>query len=232
MKIGDKVRILDSERKPRYEQLLYKIGKIARISTYIDPYNHVENTNYYVEIPEFINEYQGNGWWVFKDVGSLGLISDEVTCDDQMDAYTYSMLGTRYNITEIDDIIKGDNKMKILEIYAERKRKKTNEKYDKLQETIKLTDARYKLWKNCVDTLDELYKQDKIISNHFTMINLSEDTLKMLETNDNLRHDELKKLEEFVYEVQAQLSMCETYEQKQNVLNTYKILKANGKVNA
>lgn len=64
------------------------------------------------------------------------------------------------------------------------------------------------------------------------MINLSEDTLKMLETNDNLRRDELKKLEEFVYEVHAQLSMCETYEQKQNILRTYKIIKENGKVNA
>ena len=233
-KIGDKVRILDGERKCRYEQILNKIGKIVRISTYTDPHTHIYNTNYYVEIPEFPNEHQAKGWWVFKNATSLGLISDEVTCDDQMDAYVYAiqhldLANAPYNR---DYIIKGENNMTILEIYKERRREKINKKYDDMENAIKQCDPRYKVWRECVDKLDELYKEDKILANAFAPINLSDETRKKLNTIYNTREEELKDLSDKLNEVQAQLSMCETYEQKQDILRIYKIIKENGRVNA
>lgn len=236
MKKGDKVRVLDAEKRSRYEQITNKIGEIVRITSYIDPSTHIENTNYYVEIPEFANEYQSKGWWVFKNATSLRLISDEVTCDDQMDAYTYSMFGTRYNTIEIDDIIKGEKQNminEILEIYEDRQSRKINKKYDDLEQSIKLTDPRYKTWLDCTTTLTNLYKEDKVVTTeHFAPIQLSKDTVAKLHTLYNAREEELRKLCEKKYEVSAQLSMCETYEQKQDILRTYKIIKENGKVNA
>lgn len=234
-KIGDEVRILGTENRGRYEQILTKKGKIVYISSYIDPYNHIENTNYYVEIPEYANEHQIKGWWVFKNANSLRPISDEVTYDDQMDAYNYSMLGIRYHMTEIDDIIKGDNnnmKNEILEIYEEKQLRKIHKKYDDLEQLIKQTDERYKVWLECTTTLNKLYAEDKICNFAHANIELSEDTKKKLRTMVyDAREEELRKFYSKKAEVNAQLSMCETYDQKQEILRRYNIINKNGKVN-
>ena len=229
-KKGDKVRVLDSEKRPRYEQITNKIGKIVYISSYIDPYRHIENTSYYVEIPEYANEHQIKGWWVFKNANSLRLMSDEVTYDDQMDEYNYSMLGIRYHI---DDIIKGDNKTmnNILDIYGDRKREKINKHYEQLMEQTKLADERYVIFKDCSNKLDKLYKEDGIITNHLVEPRLAEKTKKHLEELAELREEEYCKLDNKIKEVVAQLSMCETYDQKQEILRRYNIINKNGKVN-
>lgn len=233
-KIGDEVRILGTENRGRYEQILTKKGKIVYISSYIDPYRHIENTNYYVEIPEYANEHQIKGWWVFKNANSLRPISDEVTYGDQMDAYNYSMLGMRYDMTEIDDIIKGDNNNmmnEILEIYGDRKREKINKHYEQLMEQTKLADERYVIFKDCSNKLDKLYKEDGIITNHLVEPRLAEKTKKHLEELAKLREEEYCKLDNKIKEVNAQLSVCETYDQKQEILRRYNIINKNGKVN-
>ena len=235
-KIGDKVRILDAENRPSYKQILTKIGTIQSVVTYHDAHVNKIITKYYVEIPEFDNEYQDNGWWVFLHKSSLRLLSDEVTCDDGMDAYEYAiqyldLAKVPYNR---DYIIKGENKTmnNILDIYGDRKREKINKYYEQLMELTKLADERYAIFKDCSNKLDKLYKEDGIITNHLVETQLAENTKKHLEQLAKFREEEYCKLENLMREVHAQLSMCETYEQKQNVLNTYKILKANGKINA
>lgn len=235
-KNGDKVRVLDSEKRPRYEQITNKIGKIVYISSYIDPYRHIENTNYYVEIPEYANEYQCKGWWMFKNANSLRLMSDEVTCDDQMDAYEYAIqkLGLNDNPHNRDYIIKGEkqNMMnEILEIYGDRKREKINKHYEQLMEQTKLADERYVIFKDCSNKLDKLYKEDGIITNYLVEPRLAEKTKKHLEELAELREEEYCKLNNKIKEVNAQLSMCETYDQKQEILRRYNIINKNGKVN-
>ena len=156
-------------------------------------------------------------------------------CDDQMDACNYSMLGIRYHMTEIDDIIKGDNNNmmnEILEIYEEKQLRKINKKYDDLEQLIKQTDERYKVWLECTTTLDKLYAEDKIVSFAHANIELSEDTKKKLRTMVyDKREEELRKFYSKKAEVNAQLSMCETYDQKQEILRRYNIINKNGKVN-
>lgn len=154
--------------------------------------------------------------------------------DDQIDAYTYSMFGTRYNITEIDDIIKGENKTmnNILDIYGDRKRGKINKHYEQLMELTKLADERYAIFKDCSDKLDKLYKEDGVITNHLVEPRLAETTKKHLEKLAKLREEEFCKLENLMREVHAQLSMCETYEQKMNILKTYGVINEKGKIKA
>lgn len=235
-KIGDEVRILDAEHRDYYKQILTKKGKIAQITNYKHFADDVERTKYYVEIPEFQNEFQSDGLWVFHNEMSIALTSHEVTCDDQRDEYEYVM--QYLNLTKAsynrDYIIKGENKTmnNILDIYRDRKREKINKHYERLMELTKLTDERYAIFKDCSDKLDKLYKEDGIITNHLVEPQLAETTKKRLERWAELREEEYCKLDNLIREVHAQLSMCETYEQKQNVLNTYKILKANGKINA
>ena len=153
-----------------------------------------------------------------------------------MDAYEYAI--QHLDLTKVPYnrhyIIKGENKTmnNILDIYGDRKRGKINKHYEQLMELTKLADERYAIFKDCANKLDALYKEDGVITDHLVEPQLSEKTKKHLAKLAELREEEYRKLENLMREVYAQLSMCETYEQKQNVLNTYKILKANGKVNA
>lgn len=161
---------------------------------------------------------------------------EEITCDDQMDAYEYAiqMLGLNNNPHNRDYIIKGEkqNMMNgILEIYAEKRRNKINKKYDDMENVIKRCDPRYKVWRECVDTLVKMYEEDNNHDFLLSTVKITIETAKKVRANDKLRTQELNDLSDKLNEVQAQLSMCETYEQKQDILRTYKIIKENGKVN-
>lgn len=225
-KNGDVVRICNTENRSAYIRMLGKVGTIvdAEYTRYIDD----ERITYRVRVDDSPNEYQENGLWVFHKEKSLKLYNPQ--CDDQMDAYTYSMFMTRYNI---DDIIKGDNKTmnNILDIYGDRKREKINKHYEQLMEQTKLADERYVIFKDCSNKLDKLYKEDGIITNYLVEPRLAEKTKKHLEELAELREEEYCKLNNKIKEVDAQLSMCETYDQKQEILRIYNIINKNGKVN-
>lgn len=155
-------------------------------------------------------------------------------CDDQMDTHKYIVAGTRYNMTEIYDIIKGDknNMNNILEIYKEKQLRKISKKYDDLEQSIKLSDERYKTWLECTTTLTNLYKEDKVFTTEvFAPIQLSKDTLANLHILYDTREEELRKFHSKIAEVNAQLFMCDTYDQKQEILRRYNIINKNGKVN-
>ena len=227
-KKGDVVRICNAESKKNYEKIIGKVGTIvdAEYTRYIDD----ERITYRVRVDDSPNEHQENGLWVFHKEKSLKLYNPQ--CDDQLDAYAYSILGTRYYI---DDIIKGDNKTmmnEILEIYEEKQLRKINKKYDDLEQSIKQTDERYKVWLECTTKLNKLYAEDKICTFAHANIELSEDTKKKLRTMVyEPREEELRKFYSKKAEVNAQLSMCETYDQKQEILRRYNIINKNGKVN-
>ena len=98
-------------------------------------------------------------------------------------------------------------------------------------EQTKLADERYVIFKDCSNKLDKLYKEDGIITNHLVEPRLTEKTKKHLEELAELREEECCKLDNKIKEVNAQLSMCETYDQKQEILRRYNIINKNGKVN-
>ena len=225
-KKGDVVVIDNAEKRSAYVRMLGKVGTIvdAEYTRYIDD----ERITYRVRVDDSPNEHQENGLWVFHEEKSLKLYNPQ--CDDQLDAYTYSMFETRYHI---DDIIKGDNKTmnNILDIYGDRKREKINKHYEQLMEQTKLADERYVIFKDCSNKLDKLYKEDGIITNYLVEPRLTEKTKKHLEELAELREEEYCKLNNKIKEVDAQLSMCETYDQKQEILRRYNIINKNGKVN-
>ena len=232
-KKGDVVVIDHAENRSAYVRMLGKVGTIvdAEYTRYIDD----ERITYRVRVDDSPNEYQENGLWVFHKEKSLKLYNPQ--CDDQMDAYEYAIqkLGLNDNPHNRDYIIKGDNKTmmnEILEIYEEKQLRKINKKYDDLEQLIKQTDERYKVWLECTTKLNKLYAEDKICTFAHANIELSEDTKKKLRTMVyEPREEELRKFYSKKAEVNAQLSMCETYDQKQEILRRYNIINKNGKVN-
>lgn len=159
-------------------------------------------------------------------------------CDDQLDAYKYWLSARNMNKSQrLETFRKAffegvDNMNNILEIYEEKQSRKINKKYDELEQSIKLTDERYKTWLDCTTTLTNLYKEDKVLTTEeFAPIQLSKDTLAKLHTLYYSREEDLCKLCEKRREVQSQLDMCDTYDQKQEILRRYNIINKNGKVN-
>ena len=235
-KKGDVVRICHEEFRQSYKQVLGKVGTIvdAEYKQMIDD----ERITYRVCVDDSPNDYQANGLWVFHDESSLELYEEDPSIIQlrQMSGYiddciAQAVLNKETTINTFN--IKGDknNMNNILEIYVDRRREKINKKYDELENSVKLTDARYKVWKECVDTLDKLYAEDKILNFAHANIELSEDTKKKLHTLYDACEEEFRKLLIKRNEVDAQLSMCETYDQKQEILRRYNIINKNGKVN-
>lgn len=129
--------------------------------------------------------------------------------------------------------IKGENEMnKIVELYEERNRGKIYTEYNKKRDKIKLADENYKVYKECLDKLVPIYEKTKQCFHNITEPYLSEETSKKLEELELKKEADLTKLENELDEIKAQISMCETYEQKQSVLKLYKVIDENGKLNA
>lgn len=129
--------------------------------------------------------------------------------------------------------IKGENEMnRILEVYYERKRDKINAEFGKKCDKIKLADENYKVYKECVDKLAPIYEKTKQTFHDITKPYFSDETNKKLDELNLKREEELTKLDKDFDEINAQISMCETYEQKQSVLKLYKVIDENGKLNA
>lgn len=219
-KVGDRVIVIANIRTSRDVSLR---GKIATIVESDD--DDCNTQPYLLEFDEYVEGHEGHCsstlyrdghcWWVGET--HIELVQQHYFKDP---------------VNQIVSI-KGDNMEQITQIYEDRKLKKIYDKYETLIENRKLKDERYKLFRECVDTLDRLYSEDEIIqTTHYQDINLSESTLKDIDSLEKYRMEEKSKLMVLMQEVRAQLQMCETYEQKMNILKTYKIIRENGKVNA
>lgn len=220
-KKGDKVVVLETEGRPLYKQLIGKVGTIVDAECVRIP--GVERTTYRVHIDDMKNDNQANGLWVFQKEKSLRHYEGMF------------VVSTKFNITEIDDIIKGDNDM--INLYEERKLNEITKKFQKEFEKIKNSDERYVKWKTSLDTLKELFDQDDNMDAfaqvcQLSAIKASNEVKEKLKVFESKYHKAREELHEFVEEVKTQLKMCETYEQKQNILKLYEIIDKEGKLNA
>lgn len=205
-KKGDKVVVLETEGRPLYRLLIGKVGTIvdAEYVRLVDD----ERTTYRVRIDGVKIDY--DGLWVFHEEKSL----------------------RHY---EIDDIIKGDNDM--INLYEERKLNEITKKFKKEFEKIKNSDERYVKWKTSLDTLKELFDQDDNMDAfaqvcRLSAIKISNEVNEKVKVFESKYHKAREELHELVEEVKTQLKMCETYEQKQNILKLYEIIDKEGKLNA
>lgn len=153
--------------------------------------------------------------------------------DSGIDANVANKYNILYNTKFDTDHMKerfeeGENKMKILEIYRDRKTDKLFEDEDK---------ARSKAWEknSTYKTLKDLFEKTKTKNGYLFTFNFATMPDSVREEIDKIQKDREEKetqLSRLVNEVEAQLKECETYEQKINILKAYEILDEKGKVNA
>jgi hypothetical protein len=253
-KKGDKVIIKSSECRMSYMCTLECVGTIvdAEYKQYVDD----ERITYRVRIDNLDNKYQTDGLWVFHEEKSLELCTAKMYEPTAYQLYKPNgidniAIDTLHTLSDyIDDCIaqaildqpteetktfniKGENEMnRIVEVYYGRKRDKINAEFGKKCDKIKLADENYKVYKECVDKLAPIYEKTKQTFHDITKPYFSDETNKKLDELNLKREEELTKLDNDFDEINAQISMCETYEQKQSVLKLYKVIDENGKLNA
>lgn len=225
-KEGDNVIVKSTEQRHSYKCALECLGTIvdAEYTQYLDD----ERITYRVRIDNLDNKCQIDGLWVFHEEKSLELYNTQN--DDQMDEYTYAIGRTRYSI---DDIVKGDNMNNILEIYENRKANKLFEETKSQIEKVKMADPTYKAWKTAIDTINKIYAKDIVVYGEICPREpkLSEKSEEKLKELNSSYSNQRRAIEQEIEEIKAQLSICETYEQKQNVLKLYGVINADGKIN-
>lgn len=215
---GDRVIIKYNGGKPSYDRAMFKQGTITQVRTY-DRYDTV----YYVELDcGMINENNGMNSWC---------------CTEQMlrkhkETKDFTVVRTRWTTDDIKNIIK-ENKMEILEIYYERKIRQLEINQKKEINKIKMKDEKYARFMELNKELEEFEKENTISFRiDYAQFKFSNEITEMGEKCNNKYHTKRKELEQLIDEVKSQLSMCETYEQKQNVLRNYEIIDEKGKINA
>ena len=120
------------------------------------------------------------------------------------------------------------NKMKLLDIYIERKQNENQTKYRKDVDKVYASDSVYTALKKLHED-----SKDKDGVERFEMPDM-EPTKDMQIKLDTLKQDFYKvenEISNLKGEIEAQLELFETYEQKINVLKTYNVLDEAGKVN-
>lgn len=128
--------------------------------------------------------------------------------------------------------IKGDNDMRILEIYEDRMRKQLNEERGKELVKIEKEDDILKIWHDCMDAMCKIYEEQKLVTPLISRPHPTKKTEEKIEKLNKKYSTKHNELDDKVREVSAQLDMCTTYEQKQSILKLYKILKEDGTINA
>lgn len=240
-KKGDKVVITNNGRKPSYDDVVYCFGTIQFIREYkIHDYDEI---TYYVSIPNKKNMNQNDGWWCC-DEDMLAPYRPEIMYKNSITVVDDPIcLQTRYTREDIENSLelvqnrfnnKGEeNKMEILDIYRTRKLEKLEKNMRKKDEIIKMCDKGYKYMTELANNLMNNFNDD--VRNCITISTacycFNDTILKLLDENRDKYFAEKNKLNSLCDEIKAQLDMCETYDQKQDILYRYNVLK-DGKINA
>lgn len=210
--VGDDVIILKNGTRDGYENLKGKHGTIRKITHYEHP---VPQTLYRVAINGHTNKYTKDGWYLFE-AHELGL---------------FCMVGTSFTADDITIKKEEKKKMEILDIYAEKQERKLRNKFDKKMADLCMQDPVYRELSEMDKRINQLNKEhnanvsldlsDYVFPHHVHIQRLA------IEAENDRNFDTLCN---FLKEVEAQLHMCETYEQKQQILKAYKIIDENGKI--
>lgn len=197
--VGDVVVIVNNGNKPSYDKAMGCFGVVVKTRTYMD------QIDYYIRIDNMTNESQEEGLFVCKE-NMLQSMHDY-----------FQKCGITLNM-------RGEEKMKLLELYRERHLKKINDEFEKKVETIKKRDVKYKEFVSLLRSMQKL-GDVALISTNFKFSEEINRKIKELEIKKEETESELYALVEEVY---AHLDICENYEQKITILTNYHIIDDSG----
>ena len=145
-------------------------------------------------------------------------VVDKITLDNK---FIY-MPADDYIDASVYAIYKGEDKMKLLEIYEDKLIEKIHNEYEDKIEKVKATDPKYK-------EILEFYKKVKSqgVVVETACYDFSDSILKKIRTLRMEEDEKRSDLYSLIREIKAQLEICETYEQKMAVLRNYNVVDEN-----
>ena len=128
-----------------------------------------------------------------------------------------------------------EKRMSILEIWTTKKIEKVHSAYEKKKNDIKATDSIYQLTSKYIRDVEEIIKDEdfhRLIEELEDNIEsrLSENTKNKLFDLDLAETKEIDKIYQLEEEINAQLEMAETYDQKVTILKEYDVLDDKGMI--
>lgn len=159
---------------------------------------------------------------------------EDLVCD-YMDARDYAtephtIIGSStFNIKEFEELFKKEKKeMELLNIYFDKKQKEIKEKYREKGIKIKSKDPVYKELNDIAKKYDGVRGVVCYIGCDFEY---NDEIRKALVKNDRDCDVQIDDMYALKKEIIAQLEVCETYEQKMNILKAYGVVNENGILN-
>lgn len=253
LKVGDIVKILSSKKK-KYQDIIGKYGTITSIKYNFKYPEYIDTIRVKINNCDLCDTE--DGCWLFEREKDLELVQKskriEITKDmldnfDKYDGYNRWVIGKKGkweldndSPTLINEFLnrKENNIMKLLDIYRERKQNQITEEFDKKRKQLKEKDTLYTKLLKLKEEYETRLKTEQIASDMVNMnifnLNNYKPSEKLNEEFNNLMREEdlaYEELNKLVEEVDSQLSICETYEQKMNILKLYNIITEEGKLN-
>ena len=223
-KVGDIVAVCCHRAVTGYEHTSGKIGHIVNIKSYTKcdkTYDRI-----YVDLSPLHNPAQEQGLFIFKKEELMLLKEEEPPTHAEHD---FGVWTCKFSTDCVPNIkIKEEKKeMELLEIYNENQERKLRLQFNKKVENVKKQDETYK----------ELFK----IANKFSNVKGIDICIdgyvfdKEIETKLEKLHkqynEDRRRLMVLHDEINAQIQICETYEQKQAILKAYGVIDEQGKLN-
>lgn len=220
-KVGDEVRIIKiADKRSCYKGLCNHTGVVKYIRKYRD------ETTYYLQLSDRVNPAQEQGWFVYDEEDlefKCGIYNEPPIRAEH--AWTCEFLTDGVPNIKIKEEKK---EMELLDIYFNEKIKQLEIKHDAKCDKIKLKDPIVRE----LEALAEKYKDVKGLSIFTTYeYQFSQEILEEMNKCDKDYRIQREKLSSLEYEIKAQLDICETYEQKMNVLKAYGVIDEQGKLN-
>ena len=173
--------------------------------------------------------------WLYEESQLTHLIEPTRVVCDYMDARDYvtephTIIGSStFNIEDFEKLIKKENnEMELLNIYFDRKQKEVKEKHREKDIKIKSKDPIYKE----LNDIAKKYKDVRgVVCYTAYDFEFSDEIKNAIVKNDRDCDVQLDANYELKAEIIAQLDVCETYEQKMNILKSYGVIDENGILN-
>lgn len=174
-------------------------------------------------------------FWIYGECQLGHLFEPKHLACDYMDAREYAIgtvkpLGSfTFNIKDFEELFEKEKKeMELLNIYFDKKQKEIKEKYKEKDVKIRCKDPVYK-------ELADIAKKHKdvrgVVCYAGCDFEFSDEIRKAIIKNDRDCDVQIDDMYALKKEIIAQLDICETYEQKMNVLKSYGVVNENGKLN-
>ena len=226
--------ILQAKKNPNSnifisEDLFYKFRDLMSRTDFLEKYKNETNLkfgindtiiHYNQDLLPFKTKYLISYDLLRKNINIIPVLDEKITNETNLQ-----------NISIENINMEGNNMLKILEIYKEKKTREIEQKYDAQLEDLEFNDPAQILINETEEKLKEMLETDKVmISVNSDTVNLTPETIEKRKVIIDIIHKEKEELNNVIKEIEALLEFAPNYEESTKILLAYDIIDKKGKI--